>query len=140
MVSRLEKARAKMVVLHCQDPRFGWLLEELPLRFRLKRADVEYILIAGGAQDIILGKPGQDKLFFCLDVAVKHHGCSEITIINHEDCTAWGGSANFEDAEQETSFHRAKLALGTAILRLRYSEVRIRGLYALGDKTFLNVL
>lgn len=118
------------VVLSCIDFRF-WkeTLEYVEKELKIKTFD--FPSVPGGAKAINELGDDVNLAMECIGVPVKLHHVKKIIIVNHQDCGAYGGSANFKNNEKaEQEFHEMELKKAKNILTGMYPEKEIILLYA----------
>ncbi|HPN54608.1 MAG TPA: hypothetical protein PLB52_01605 [Candidatus Moranbacteria bacterium] len=126
------------VVLCCIDFRF-WkeTVEFVEKELGIKSFD--FPSLPGSAKAI---NESQDETFVfgCIDVPVNLHHAKKIVIVNHQDCGAYGGSANFNgDDEAEQKFHTEELQKAKEKLSAKYSDKEIILVYAVLDEEKKNI-
>ena len=126
------------VVLCCIDFRF-WkeTVEFVEKELGIKSFD--FPSLPGSAKAI---NESQDETFVfgCIDVPVNLHHAKKIVIVNHQDCGAYGGSANFNgDDEAEQKFHAEELQKAKEKLSAKYSDKEIILVYAVLDEEKKNI-
>jgi carbonic anhydrase len=83
-----------------------------------------------GASKAVIEEESRKVIFNALDVAIEKHGAERIVLIDHVDCSVYGGSDKFNgDAEAEKKFHIEKLKEAKEILQKHYPELKIVTLY-----------
>ena len=97
------------VVLSCIDFRF-WreTVEFVEHELGIKTCD--FPSIPGSAKTISELAEGVNLAMACIGVPINLHHAKKVVIVNHEDCGAYGGSANFKgDSKAEQAFHEQEL-------------------------------
>lgn len=118
------------VVLSCIDFRF-WkeTLEYVEKELGIKTFD--FPSVPGGAKVLNELSDDVNLAMECIGVPVKLHHVQKIVIVNHQDCGAYGGSANFEnDDKAEQEFHEGELRKAKNTLLGLYPGKEIVLLYA----------
>lgn len=88
-----------------------------------------------GTSKAVIEEESRKVIFNALNVAIEKHGAERIILIDHVDCSAYGGSAKFDgNAEAEKKFHNEKLKEAKEILQKQYSELKIVTFYMSWDK------
>jgi|SRR3989344_549738 len=97
--------------------------------------DCDLITRAGGAQDLVRPQIGFDEsIIRDAEVSAKLHSATQIHLINHQDCGAYG-AFNFSSLEAEREQHKNDLFLAREMLNRRFPGKEIRIYFAeLTDK------
>jgi len=64
-----------------------------------------------------------------LELAIGLHGVSRLIIVDHVDCGAYGGSKQFDSAEEERRFHGERLHEAREVVADAQPEIEIVLLY-----------
>src|SRR3990172_1100793 len=100
--------------IHCidfrlQKPIHEFLAREFPEGF-------DRIVVAGGIKDLSEEGAKRDYILSQIAISLKLHQPTVLVLLQHEDCGAYGGSANFVSAEKEKEFHSAELSMVAQLL------------------------
>lgn len=123
------------VVLSCIDFRFwSHIVEHIKNEFNI--SDFDFPSLPGAAKAINNKHNDSAGLAMsCIDVPVRLHNVQKIIIINHADCGAYGGRANFgHDLEAELAFHKTELQLAKDALAEKYPDKEIITLFVQFDE------
>ena len=117
-----EKHTCAALVIHCIDFRLqkfiqGFLAGEFPEGF-------DRIAIAGGIKDLFKEGVKRDYILSQIAISLKLHEPSVLVFLQHEDCGAYGGSANFASAKQEQEFHASELSKAAELLLALYPQIQ----------------
>lgn len=114
--------RCDTLLVMCMDFRF----RKKTIRFVQEHLEIQAFdqLAVPGSVKTILEKRGTVKE--AMEVSAHLHEIDRFILVNHQDCGAYGGSKNFDDADAEQKFHETEL---------RAARDRIRGYYP--DKTVM---
>lgn len=88
----------------------------------------DLISLAGAAKNLAApmaaehGRCAEDQLRLSKEL----HGVSEMILMNHLDCGAYGGRSAFASDDEERKTHIADLKRAGAILRETYPDVAVR--------------
>lgn len=90
------------------------------------------VAVAGAAKSLVTPDVGRDREFLLrqIEIAASLHHISEVIVIQHEDCGAYGGSSAFTNAEAEIGHHRAVMQEAKALIARRFPTLTIRFAYA----------
>ncbi len=111
----------RAIVVHCMD-------------FRFAKGLAQYVVDQGLAGDAdVVGWAGAGKAFLddaskdfaLLQVELSHklHGISEVHVINHIDCGAYGGSKTLGAYDQEHTFQVQELVKVKAVVAERFPQL-----------------
>lgn len=100
--------------------------------------DYDLISVAGGALALARPKENRDRDFILeqIEITVKKHGVNRVSIINHEDCGAYGGSQAFSSAKEEKLRHMKDLKLAQKVIGKKFPQIKIVLYYAKRNKNF----
>ncbi len=118
----------RAIVVHCMD-------------FRFAKGLAQYVADQGLAGDAdIVGWAGAGKAFlddtskeFALlqvELSQKLHGITEIHVINHIDCGAYGGRTAFADDQAERAKHIADVQAVRELIVERFPKLAFHGYIA----------
>lgn len=110
----MTKTTCKALVVHCIDFRFveyirNWTLEHIGV------GDFDVLASPGASKNI-------ETLLTTLDIAVNRHQITELYLIHHEDCLAYGADAKYE-------IHCRDLNKAKAIVAEKYPNLQTRMYY-----------
>lgn len=115
---------AKALVLHCMDFRFidglnRWLVEQ-----GLKDA-YDRVAIAGAVKNLVDPSEPTDPAFVMrqIDIAKRLHAISEVWLVNHRDCGAYGKI--FANEQEELERHRGDLLRAQQMVQGLHPDLRI---------------
>ncbi|MBI2841785.1 MAG: hypothetical protein HYX78_00125 [Armatimonadetes bacterium] len=128
---RNREALCENIVLTCVDFRFRKKAGEL-LPFAGYR-DFD-LLALPGASKAVLDEERRPVVFDALDICLRLHKVVRLIIIDHMDCGAYGGSAAFQNADEEVVFHTDRLREAGKIIRDRYPFLQVVPMYMGWDK------
>ncbi|MBI4090324.1 MAG: hypothetical protein HY421_02880 [Candidatus Kerfeldbacteria bacterium] len=125
---------AKTLVLHCIDFRFVHesvhFLKNLGL---LNQYDD--VAVAGSAKNLADPYDRHDREFVLRQIAIakKLHGISEVFVINHLDCGAYG-KGTFANAAEERDRHQRDLQVAKDIIERRFDGLSVTKILARIDE------
>jgi len=120
----------KAVVLCCIDFRF-WkeIMKFVEEELEIKSYDFPKLPGAAKAINDCLSKV--DVAMKCIGVPCDLHHIKKIVIVNHADCGAYGGSAQFNgDLEAEQKFHEGELRRAKEKISVQYPRKEVILAYA----------
>lgn len=134
----------KALILHCIDFRFGeaikdWLAENHLLN------NVDIVSLAGASKGMISPKiPAETEVILRqLEISTSLHKISQVVLMNHTDCGAYGGREAFETAEAEHNQHIGDMKKTKAIIMEKFSDLDVKLVLAkinpLGQISFENI-
>lgn len=117
----------KALILHCIDFRFGeaiknWLVEN----HLLNNCDI--VSLAGATKGLISPKYPTDSEIILrqIEISTKLHNISQVILMNHTDCGAYGGHEAFESAEAEHNQHVDDMKKAKKIILTKFPELQIK--------------
>ena len=116
-----------VLALSCIDGRFidrttNWVAEHTAGVF-------DYRTEVGSSKAIIDSPADRERFFNLIETSKKLHDISEIWLIDHIDCGAYGGSKEFSNADEEKKFHIEKLTEAAGIIAEKFPELQIKKIY-----------
>ncbi len=108
----------KALVVHCID-------------FRLQKAIKKYLEEHGllGNCDIVSvagGVKNHDFVMSQIEVSQRLHNISQVILMNHTDCGAYGGKVAFVSDEEENRTHEADLKKAKDAVLTKYPGLKIK--------------
>ncbi len=129
---------AKALVLHCMDFR---LVDGMNLWFDDQGLTNQYdrVVVAGAVKNLVDPTQPTDIEFIerQIDISKRLHEISEVWLINHRDCGAYGKI--FATPEAETERHHADLAKAKAMIEAKFGLTVKTFLATLGDNHSVTV-
>ncbi len=117
----------KALILHCIDFRFGgaiknWLEENHLLN------DCDIVSLAGATKGLVSPKNSAepDIILRQIETSTGLHHISQIILMNHTDCGAYGGRDAFETAEIEHNQHVSDMQRAKEIILEKFPDLRIK--------------
>lgn len=91
----------KALLLRCLDFRLNEAIQQWLQKNHLAN-NCDLVSLAGAVKNlkIVLGQ---------IEISQRLHGISEVILMNHTDCGAYGGRAAFADSEEERARHQQDL-------------------------------
>jgi carbonic anhydrase len=119
------------LVIRCMDFRFISAINEyLESKDLMNHCDI--VAAAGAAKNFASPEHELDREFLMrqIDIAKRLHGISEVIIINHTDCGAYGGKSAFASKDKEWKKHSGELAVAAQMIKERYPSLAVQTLIA----------
>lgn len=112
------------LVMHCMDFRFQGMEHRFTCNTCGKKADK---LSWPGSVKIINSEDRklQEEALSAIKTAVDNHGAEKIHLINHIDCSKYGGSSQHADLTAERQFHIKELLNASRIIHERFPALDI---------------
>src|SRR3989338_8086308 len=110
--------KCKGLILHCIDFRLGVTIKDYLDKQNLI-GDIDIVSIAGGVKDL-------DYAMKQIEISERLHGISEIILMNHTDCGAYGGRAAFGSDEEEMEKHKVKLMAAKKKINECYPNITVK--------------
>lgn len=83
----------------------------------------------GASKGVIFSVEDRERFFSVIDTSIKLHDIKEVWVFDHQDCGAYGGSAEHANAEEEKKFHLQKLDEAARLINVHYSTLKVRKFY-----------
>jgi len=124
-----------VLALSCIDGRFikrtiDWVSKETGGVFDF-RTEV------GSSKAINDSSEDREIFFKLIETSKKLHDISELWIIDHVDCGAYGGSKEFENKDVEKQFHIGKMHEASKIIKEKYPWLIVKNIYVDWDSVSL---
>lgn len=129
---------AKALVLHCMDFRFQKGLNEW-LQSQGLVHNYDLVAAAGGAKNLVDPAQPTDVEFIerQIDISKRLHAVTEVWLINHRDCGAYGKI--FATPEEETQRHTNDLAKAKEMVEAKFGLTVKTFLATLGEGNSVSV-
>lgn len=117
-------AHCRALVIQCMDFRFQTAVREYFLSSKLTD-QYDLVSIAGAGKTI---SEGGARGEFLLDLILRSrelHGISELHLVHHLDCGAYGGSAEFGSYQEEYQRHISDMAASEKVIKQRFPSLRV---------------
>ncbi|MBI4426585.1 MAG: carbonic anhydrase [Candidatus Kerfeldbacteria bacterium] len=116
---------AKALVLHCIDFRFIHDIVHFMKNVGLL-GQYDDVAAAGAAKNLADPYDDHDREFVLRQIAIarKLHGISEVYVINHFDCGAYG-QGTFANADEERGRHRRDLQVAKDFIERRFDGLSV---------------
>lgn len=117
---------AQAVVLRCIDFRF---VREAAACLRSLGFDGSYddVAVAGGVKNLADPYDASDPDFIYRQIAIarKLHGVTDVVLMNHTDCGAYGGRATFSSDAEEHDRHVKDLKRAQEMVEHRFPDAHL---------------
>ena len=125
----MSQHRCQAVVFRCIDfrltPEFNQLLEQIGLPV----GSYDLVSLAGGAKDLLSTNPAESELLFKqIEIAQRLHGVTEVVIVHHDNCGAYG----IPDRQEEEKIQVSDLEKIHSLLNQRYPGLAVKSLIIKG--------
>ncbi len=131
----------KALIIHCMDFRFGeaiknWLAENHLLN------DCDIVSLAGAAKGLANPRSAAEKEIILkqLEISSSLHKISQVILMHHTDCGAYGGRDAFESGEAEYNQHADDMKKAKELILNKFSDLEVKTVLAkinpLGQITF----
>lgn len=124
-----DRHSCEAVVLTCIDFRF-WKETLEFVEKKLGIGDFDFPSLPGSAKAINECINDSELALSCIGVPCGLHHVKKIVIVNHEDCSAYGGSKMFGSVEEEQKFHERELQRAKGKLLEKYPDKEYILVYA----------
>jgi hypothetical protein len=106
--------------------------------------DADILSIAGAAKDLADANSAKHVMLMeHVALSQKLHKTSRVILMNHTDCSAYGGSAAFPDVQSERRVHEKDLKEAEVVLRKAFPGLHVESYLAVlqenGDIDFQRV-
>ncbi|OGY89378.1 MAG: hypothetical protein A2677_00600 [Candidatus Komeilibacteria bacterium RIFCSPHIGHO2_01_FULL_52_14] len=119
-----EKHRCRSAAISCIDFRF--LDADRQFIHSLTEGNFDHIKIAGAGKILLAGSPLRGEITNTIrNVCVKLHGITELIVLNHWDCGAYGSSKSFSSPQEEEERHIRDLTEVRSFLHSEFPSLAI---------------
>jgi carbonic anhydrase len=125
------KHTCSTLILHCIDFRFGIAIKQY-LEEKNLLGDRDIVAVAGAAKNLASPKLPTDKEFIMrqIEISTSLHGITQIILMNHTDCGAYGGRSAFPSREEEEKTHFEEMRRAMGIIQEQYPTIAITSVLA----------
>lgn len=119
--------QCKALVINCMDFRLSSAIHDFMVSQGLKN-NYDHVSVAGAALFLANPKIEADRDFVMgqVDMSIKFHGISQVYLINHTDCGAYGGKKAFHSNEQmEKEWHKGDLKDAKKVILEKFSQLEV---------------
>ncbi len=120
----------KALVVNCMDFRFHTAIRDFLVSLGLKD-QYDLVSLAGVSKCVVDKDPaGSAILLKQVELSRKLHGISEIYLIHHMDCGAYGGHAAFNSENTEHDIQCQDMEATRTILAAKYPQLQVKKVLA----------
>ena len=130
------------IVVTCIDDRIRKPMENF-LENELNLYAVGIKTDLGGVKKLFEEGPIREWIFENLAEVFKVNNVNRVILINHQDCTAYGGSEAFKTPEEEINAHEIQLRHAVSGIHAKFPDKQVEAYLALlnyGKVTFKKVI
>ncbi|MEY4731758.1 MAG: hypothetical protein RL681_704 [Candidatus Parcubacteria bacterium] len=120
------KHECRALLLHCIDFRFGSAIKKhLEENGLMDNCDI--VSLAGAAKNLVSPANDADRelVLSQIEISKRLHHISEVILLNHTDCGAYGGRAAFSDRATEDAKHITDLAEAKKLVHERFPDLAV---------------
>ena len=126
----------KATLVRCMDFRLEPELTD-SLRSKNLLHAIDVISIAGAAKNIVDDPKG--FVMNQIGLSVQLHGITEVSLMHHSDCGAYGGSKAFASLEEEKVMHVTQMQKAKEVILTSYPLLTIKMFFAvIGENQHVN--
>lgn len=117
----------KALIIHCIDFRFGSAIKKyLEENHLMDNCDI--IAAAGAVKNLVAPISPFDREFILRQVEISHrlHHISQVILMNHTDCGAYGGRDAFDSTEAEHDQHVNDMQKAKEMIQAKFNDVDIK--------------
>ncbi|MFA6098234.1 MAG: carbonic anhydrase [Patescibacteria group bacterium] len=118
------------LVLHCIDFRFHTAIRDFLVSLGLKN-NYDLVSLAGAAKGLADKDAASTQLILKqIEISEKLHGISEVYLMHHLDCGAYGGHAAFPDLQAERARQIQDMRSARKIILDKFSKLEVKNVLA----------
>lgn len=114
----------RVLVVHCMDFRFGPEIKKFLEKENLL-GDCDIVSLAGAARNF-LDPETSAVAFKQIEISKRLHGISEVHLMSHADCGAYGGRKGFASDQAERARLLGDMKLAAEEIKKRWSDLEIK--------------
>jgi len=120
----------KALIFHCMDFRFHSAIRDWLVSLGLKD-QYDLVSLAGATKGLVEKNAASTEIILKqIDISQRLHGISEVYIMHHLDCGAYGGHAAFNNLSSESQKQIADMQKAKAIIGQKFSGLDIKPVLA----------
>ena len=121
----------KALIIHCIDFRFGKAIKKY-LEDENLLGDVDIVSVAGAVKNLVDPKEQGDVEFMTrqVEISSRLHQISQVILMNHTDCGAYGGSEAFENKNAEYEKHTNDIQKAKEIIIAKFPNLEVKKILA----------
>jgi carbonic anhydrase len=88
----------------------------------------DIVAAAGAVKNLVLPSSHSDPEFILRQVEISHrlHHISQVILMNHTDCGAYGGRDAFESAETEHNQHVDDMQKAKKMIQIKFNDLEVK--------------
>jgi len=125
------KHACSTIIFHCIDFRFAADIKAYLEKEGLI-GDVDIVSLAGSAKNLVNPAKETDAEFVMrqLDISKRLHEVTQVVLMNHMDCGAYGGRAAFDSVQSEHAKHASDLMAAREMILAKYPDLLVENVIA----------
>ena len=116
--------QAQAFVQTCDDFRIQKPLQEF-FENTLNLYAVDLKTDLGGIKEVFEGTPKRDWIFDNIKASIEQHQIERVILVNHTDCTAYGGSDKFANQNEEVETHEIQLRHAVSDVKAKFPNMNV---------------
>jgi hypothetical protein len=118
------------LVIHCMDFRFHSAIRDFLVSQGLKD-QYDLVGLAGGTKGLVeKDAPSTEIILKQIDISTRLHAISEVFIMHHMDCGAYGGHSAFDSIQAEHEKQVTDMAAAKKIITGKFPALQIKNILA----------
>lgn len=130
----------KTLIIHCIDFRLGKAIKKY-LEEQNLLGNCDIVSVAGATKNLVSPENDSERAFLMkqIDISKKLHHITDIILMNHSDCGAYGsprftgeagGSSTFGSKEEEKKKHFEDMEQAASMILEKYPDLNIKKMFA----------
>ena len=121
----------KALIIHCIDFRLGKATKQY-LEEQNLLGNCDIVSVAGAAKNIASPENDFEREFLMkqIEISKKLHGITDVILMNHTDCGAYGGRSVFASSEEEKKKHFEDMEQAAEMILKKYPDVNVKKILA----------
>ena len=118
------------LVIHCMDFRFHSAIRDWLVSLGLKD-QYDLVSLAGATKGLVEKDAASTEIIIKqIDISQRLHGISEVYIMHHLDCGAYGGHKAFDSIQAEHDKQVADMATSKKIITDKFPQLQVKNILA----------
>lgn len=119
------------LILHCIDFRFGKAIKKF-LEENHLLDDCDIVSLAGSAKNLAtpIAPSYTEMVLKQIEISKRLHQISQVILMNHTDCGAYGGREAFENPEAEYNQHANDMKKAQELIVKKFPDLSVRKVLA----------
>jgi len=129
------------LIIHCIDFRFHSAIRDFLVSLGLKD-QYDLVSLAGATKGLVENDPASASIISKqIEISQRLHGISDVYLIHHMDCGAYGGHAAFENIQTEHDKQLADMEVAKQIIQQKFPHLAVKKILArIEEKAGENVI